>query len=100
MFVVFFFKQKTAYDMRISDWSSDVCSSDLVEVDLILGLALLVVEARETDLQRGLAERPFVRQFGVDAVTFLIDLVHIAVVADQIAGGQRAGDRGDRTSVE
>src|SRR3546814_4741553 len=26
---VFFFKQKTAYDLRISDWSSDVCSSDL-----------------------------------------------------------------------
>src|SRR3546814_2805326 len=26
---VFFFKQKTAYEMRISDWSSDVCSSDL-----------------------------------------------------------------------
>src|SRR3546814_3119600 len=26
----FFFKQKTAYEMRISDWSSDVCSSDLV----------------------------------------------------------------------
>src|SRR3546814_3945727 len=28
--MVFFFKQKTAYEMRISDWSSDVCSSDLV----------------------------------------------------------------------
>src|SRR3546814_5245357 len=28
-FHVFFFKQKTAYEMRISDWSSDVCSSDL-----------------------------------------------------------------------
>src|SRR3546814_6365681 len=27
---MFFFKQKTAYEMRISDWSSDVCSSDLV----------------------------------------------------------------------
>src|SRR3546814_2433574 len=27
--IVFFFKQKTAYEMRISDWSSDVCSSDL-----------------------------------------------------------------------
>src|SRR3546814_7709669 len=27
--VCFFFKQKTAYEMRISDWSSDVCSSDL-----------------------------------------------------------------------
>src|SRR3546814_7611169 len=30
MYSVFFFKQKTAYEMRISDWSSDVCSSDLV----------------------------------------------------------------------
>src|SRR3546814_4976255 len=29
MFLLFFFKQKTAYEMRISDWSSDVCSSDL-----------------------------------------------------------------------
>src|SRR3546814_10430155 len=29
MLVFFFFKQKTAYEMRISDWSSDVCSSDL-----------------------------------------------------------------------
>src|SRR3546814_4857823 len=28
-YAIFFFKQKTAYDMRISDWSSDVCSSDL-----------------------------------------------------------------------
>src|SRR3546814_5780219 len=27
--VIFFFKQKTAYEMRISDWSTDVCSSDL-----------------------------------------------------------------------
>src|SRR3546814_13836274 len=29
-YVCFFFKQKTAYEMRISDWSSDVCSSDLL----------------------------------------------------------------------
>src|SRR3546814_3681328 len=33
MLVFFFFKQKTAYEMRISDWSSDVCSSDLHAVD-------------------------------------------------------------------
>src|SRR3546814_1319939 len=32
--VFFFFKQKTAYEMRISDWSSDVCSSDLPRLDL------------------------------------------------------------------
>src|SRR3546814_2139829 len=32
MVLVFFVKQKTAYEMRISDWSSDVCSSDLLRV--------------------------------------------------------------------
>src|SRR3546814_3110287 len=32
---VFFFKQKTAYEMRISDWSSDVCSSDLFDLVLL-----------------------------------------------------------------
>src|SRR3546814_5051695 len=31
--ICFFFKQKTAYEMRISDWSSDVCSSDLALLD-------------------------------------------------------------------
>src|SRR3546814_9393311 len=31
--ICFFFKQKTAYEMRISDWSSDVCSSDLLLLD-------------------------------------------------------------------
>src|SRR3546814_740641 len=38
--VFFFFKQKTAYEMRISDWSSDVCSSDLVAA---LGIVVLKV---------------------------------------------------------
>src|SRR3546814_1615341 len=41
--VVFFFKQKTAYDMRISDWSSDVCSSDLAAVHLRAELIITVV---------------------------------------------------------
>src|SRR3546814_10555164 len=31
-YVLFFFKQKTAYELRISDWSSDVCSSDLLPI--------------------------------------------------------------------
>src|SRR3546814_9016433 len=31
----FFFKHKTAYEMRISDWSSDVCSSDLGRVEIV-----------------------------------------------------------------
>src|SRR3546814_8004154 len=39
--IFFFFKQKTAYEMRISDWSSDVCSSDLL---LMLVLVLQVLD--------------------------------------------------------
>src|SRR3546814_3341289 len=34
VFLFLFFKQKTAYELRISDWSSDVCSSDLVSDQL------------------------------------------------------------------
>src|SRR3546814_17368604 len=40
VFFFFFFKQKTAYEMRISDWSSDVCSSDLIP-ELIEGIAAI-----------------------------------------------------------
>src|SRR3546814_12544015 len=40
-FHFFFFKQKTAYEMRISDWSSDVCSSDLVPADPAVRYGLL-----------------------------------------------------------
>src|SRR3546814_5436455 len=45
MFLIFFFffKQKTAYEMRISDWSSDVCSSDLT---VLAPIALAVIFAR------------------------------------------------------
>src|SRR3546814_8023536 len=38
--LILFFKQKTAYEMRISDWSSDVCSSDL----LVVVVSLEVIE--------------------------------------------------------
>src|SRR3546814_7400382 len=40
---VFFFMQKTAYEMRISDWSSDVCSSDLTFVKRALGVRALTI---------------------------------------------------------
>src|SRR3546814_8477964 len=36
MLLFFFFKQKTAYEMRISDWSSDVCSSDLLVENVVM----------------------------------------------------------------
>src|SRR3546814_2088991 len=46
----FFFKQKTAYEMRISDWSSDVCSSDLFNgaAGALLGENALKAEVGET----------------------------------------------------
>src|SRR3546814_6334743 len=37
--IFFFFKQKTAYEMRISDWSSDVCSSDLRDASATMAMA-------------------------------------------------------------
>src|SRR3546814_9952060 len=45
--VCFFFKQKTAYEMRISDWSSDVCSSDLMMAESPEDFASIAEEARQ-----------------------------------------------------
>src|SRR3546814_6471123 len=51
---MFFFKQKTAYEMRISDWSSDVCSSDLVVIqDLVVALSLAAVPVHRVIETRG-----------------------------------------------
>src|SRR3546814_1049414 len=41
--LVFLFKQKTAYEMRISDWSSDVCSSDLIRFKMRLAAWVVAV---------------------------------------------------------
>src|SRR3546814_17580233 len=51
--MMFFFKQKTAYEIRISDWSSDVCSSDLCPASC-RGLAVL---RRDVELHRRMAAR-------------------------------------------
>src|SRR3546814_4192899 len=43
LYFLVFFKQKTAYEMRISDWSSDVCSSDLEVVKTLIEAIVLVI---------------------------------------------------------
>src|SRR3546814_6930571 len=48
-FFFFVFKQKTAYEMRISDWSSDVCSSDLDHVPLFAGKRVLTPAGKKGD---------------------------------------------------
>src|SRR3546814_10836115 len=55
MVVFFFLKKKTAYEMRISDWSSDVCSSDLrLLPDTWQGRATLLAKATHADLKQWL----------------------------------------------
>src|SRR3546814_500261 len=80
----FFFKQKTAYEMRISDWSSDVCSSDL------LGQPLLRHRARLIDRQF-----PVLAQGGLAAlarVRAVLEHEHLAARRGDLA--QEAGHHG------
>src|SRR3546814_19463817 len=56
LMLVFFFKQKTAYEMRISDWSSDVCSSDLLAA-LALVLAAAPAAAQQAEIYRPVTAR-------------------------------------------
>src|SRR3546814_15853397 len=79
--MVFFFKQKTAYELRISDWSSDVCASDLLEVDDLreivarrTGRPLLIVDiAVPRDIDPAIGE--------LDGVT-LLDMDDLRAFAD------------------
>src|SRR3546814_1802033 len=87
MFIFFFFKQKTAYEMRISDWSSDVCSSDLnggaaIEIEVTRrsnesALAKVVKMVSEAETQKSPTQRftdRFERVFvpAVLALSFLL----------------------------
>src|SRR3546814_7157571 len=68
-FWLFFFKQKTAYEMRISDWSSDVCSSDLDIGDRrdVANARLRIAGFRERLLRRG-EDRSEERRVGKECV--------------------------------
>src|SRR3546814_6702204 len=71
--VFFFFKQKTAYEMRISDWSSDVCSSDLFRFEsrpALVGRGEVEIAQinRALDLPGRLPAEENARGMGVDAV--------------------------------
>src|SRR3546814_2600788 len=102
-FCIFFFKQKTAYEMRISDWSSDVCSSDLdlpfdLELDRLLDITervdVLGFGARAELLGAPLAHR----DIGIAAErAFLHVAVADAEIDDQLM--QKIGRASCRESV-
>src|SRR3546814_5103149 len=104
----FFFKQKTAYDMRISDWSSDVCSSDLCRQGGAPGVAKPVtgidVERLQTVMQefcatvgkRAIEGLVFIDVLGVDGDGVRTRHVLVAGIGRPVAepvgwcaGGQR-----------
>src|SRR3546814_17591422 len=82
LLVLFFFKQKTAYEMRISDWSSDVCSSDLRRFYQSARLRHVELH-RVAGLQRGHDAAPVLHacraQFGLDRLDRAAgyDLAHL-----------------------
>src|SRR3546814_3915708 len=69
--MVFFFKQKTAYEMRISDWSSDVCSSDLLEHAMAFGGNEVLQAVQQAGMavraHFGVAELAMIRPFDLAA---------------------------------
>src|SRR3546814_14646190 len=109
----FFFKQKTAYEMRISDWSSDVCSSDLIGLGLIGGSFARALRAageverivgfdpdavqREQATALGVVDQVFddaaaaVRD--ADLVVIAVPVLHTAEALRSCVGALKAGAR-------
>src|SRR3546814_7543872 len=92
VFVFFFFKQKTAYEMRISDWSSDVCSSDLGgdnlgDLDLTPAQEAAVSDAVSADRSGPLPEDPnlFVHVYNPPLRLLIVGAVHISQALVPIA---------------
>src|SRR3546814_20047320 len=89
-FFFFFFKQKTAYEMRISDWSSDVCSSDLASAATARspGLFQQVAEAAPGGDDRAAELAPQARHDRLDRVG-VAAFAGAVKVFGQLAGGHR-----------
>src|SRR3546814_8029284 len=85
----FFCKQKTAYEMRISDWSSDVCSSDLVHV--VHGLWSDEDELPADRATRGLNDHLH--------TALAVDAVHEDVAVDVSGHQSRKGSRSEERRV-
>src|SRR3546814_7659004 len=105
----FFFKQKTAYEMRISDWSSDVCSSDLYYQALLPWRAGLMTDAEYladvnetasryyTGLLRNTPEEEAVRRFWEDTRVRVLPYDRGAMYFAKLNGMIRRASGGKRS---
>src|SRR3546814_3545278 len=85
----FFFKQKTAYEMRISDWSSDVCSSDLIRTTISeMGPVLLARLMGLNDTQEGVLTIAF--RFADEQGLLLLDLADLQAMLAHCAENAQA----------
>src|SRR3546814_1787267 len=90
----FFFKQKTAYEMRISDWSSDVCSSDLarsLEPRFHVGKG----EPGRLEIRDGLAELLAVPRIGDRLVKTALSAAERACAAEEPRGALTEAPQAD-----
>src|SRR3546814_5749923 len=89
-FALFFFKQKTAYEMRISDWSSDVCSSDLTAQSIIRQNVIDAVDLRQHDLVV-----PGLFGGGVGRVedALIIETQYLVLLCCRLSNGGRSEER-------
>src|SRR3546814_10917753 len=96
LFCFFFFKQKTAYEMRISDWSSDVCSSDLLACEshlpcsrFLLPLSLGALRGASTPGKRTLRRRSGRAARQVDACVNLPTPLNLAPEEEPLRSEER-----------
>src|SRR3546814_13427755 len=104
---IFFFKQKTAYEMRISDWSSDVCSSDLIGISDRLIDRIPLIGAAFAHRRRAM----FGAEPGVAAIMLKMigkagdrsrrdEIARLSMLDDARAAGGEGGDDGQSGSQE
>src|SRR3546814_8544524 len=94
-YLFFFFKQKTAYEMRISDWSSDVCSSDLDLLGELIARAEVDLQLRVLEGRLG-AERAGILILPELAQIFLTVIDRdVCLEADLVVEGDEVGRIGE-----
>src|SRR3546814_8550631 len=91
MAVVFFFKQRTAYEMRISDWSSDVFSSDLLPTNDQVARLRDLLRARDVPCVTATRSSVFATDTARELQVVLYAVAHATELAPMRSGERRVG---------